>query len=136
MPVLHAKRAAAAAQPEAPLTPEEITEFRDQLLRLRDKVTGTVTSISQDTLQPVRAEDEDHDSFDQGLALTVAGTESTLAREINDALRRIDQGVFGTCEMTGKPINRARLKAIPYARFCLEAQSQQEGGRVRRRPAV
>lgn len=132
----HAKRAASAAQSEPPLTDAEIAEFRDQLMHLRDKVTGTVTSISQDTLQPVRAEDEDHDSFDQGLALTVAGTESGLVREINDALRRIEQGVFGTCEMTGKAINRARLKAIPYARFCLEAQSQQEGARARRRVTV
>jgi RNA polymerase-binding transcription factor DksA len=128
-------RAAKAAPAESPLTPAEVAEFRGLLLRLRDKVNGTVTSISQDTLLPVRAEDEDHDSFDQGLALTVAGTENGMMREINDALRRIDNGVYGLCELTGAQINRARLKAIPYARFCLEAQSEQESARARRRPA-
>jgi RNA polymerase-binding transcription factor DksA len=134
MALAHKTRTPEPAEP--PLTPSEIAEFHEQLLRLRDKVTGTVTSINQDSFQPMRAEDEDHDSFDQGLALTVAGTESGIVREINDALRRIEDGVYGACEMTGNAINRARLKALPYARYCLDAQSEQEGGRGRRRPVV
>jgi DnaK suppressor protein len=46
--------------------------------------------------------------------------------EIDQALKRIDLGTYGVCEMSGKAIPRARLEAIPFARFTVECQSQLE----------
>mgnify|MGYP003574500563 CR=1 FL=1 len=46
--------------------------------------------------------------------------------EIEEALRRIQKGTYGVCELTGKMIPRARLDAIPWTRFTVEAQSQLE----------
>ena len=46
--------------------------------------------------------------------------------EIDEALKRIELGTYGTCEMSGKPINKERLEAIPFARFTVECQSQIE----------
>lgn len=42
--------------------------------------------------------------------------------QINDALRKIEDGTYGTCDRCGKPIDLLRLKAIPYAAFCIDCQ--------------
>jgi DnaK suppressor protein len=60
-----------------------------------------------------------HDrEVDEGLQ---EGVEQTIA-EIDAALARIDSGTYGMCEMCDKPIGEARLRAIPWARFCIEDQ--------------
>ena len=56
--------------------------------------------------------------LDEGLEL---GAQQTLV-EIDAALRRIDEGTYGTCEVCGKPIGAERLSAIPWARLCIDDQ--------------
>jgi RNA polymerase-binding transcription factor DksA len=111
------------------LTARDMAELRRNLLLLRAKATGNVAFLTGDNLQPLRAEDEDVDSFDPDFALSVAGSAQDVVNEIDDALRRMDNGTYGICEETGRPIPKARLKAIPYARYCVEAQSLQEKAR-------
>ena len=117
-------------------TPEELAEFRRLLLVLRQKASGNVSFLTNDTLKPLPAEDEDEDSFDADFALSVAGSERNVIYEVDEALRRLDAGTFGICEITGLPIPKARLKAIPFARYSVEAQSQQETRPRRRRPVL
>ena len=104
----------------------ELEVFGQLLTRLRNKVSGNVESLSEEGRQPIPLNDENIDIFDRELALDVAGNEQDLLFEIDDALRRIDEGTYGLCEATGKPIKKERLKAIPYARYCLEAQAEME----------
>jgi len=62
----------------------------------------------------------------------VAHAETELA-EIDAALVRLDQGTYGLCEECGRPINEARLDALPAARYCVEDQAKHSrNGRVRR----
>lgn len=49
-------------------------------------------------------------------------------REVEAALRRMEEGTYGICQACGRPIDVARLKAIPFAAFCLECQSKRERG--------
>ena len=60
--------------------------------------------------------------------------------DINRALQKIIDGTYGICEMTGEPISRERLEAIPTARYCLEAQQEVDqgitGGLARRQERV
>jgi RNA polymerase-binding protein DksA len=118
------------------LSEEELEAFRAQLVSLRNVATGNMNFLRGDSLKPVRPEDEDEDSFDHDFALSVAGSEQDLIKEIDEALRRIDAGAYGLCEMTGKAISKARLSAIPYARHCIEAQTEQEGRHPRRRVTI
>jgi DnaK suppressor protein len=61
-------------------------------------------------------------TFDRGLDEGLAeGAQQTLT-EIEAALRRIDDGTYGICESCGKPIGEERLKAIPWARLCIDDQ--------------
>ena len=66
------------------------------------------------------------DEFDRDLALgTVSARQDTLY-EIDEALKRIENGTYGVCELTGKPIPRARLNALPWTRFAQEAEQRLE----------
>jgi DnaK suppressor protein len=54
--------------------------------------------------------------------------------DVEHALRRLDDGTYGTCEFDGKPIPEERLEAMPAARFCVEHQAEAEGQAARARP--
>ena len=110
---------------------------KDKLLQLRDAMVDSMAGVAQDTLR-ARAEgseasafgmhqaDAGSDAYDRDFALSLLSQEQDALYEIDEALKRIDLGTYGKCEMSGKPILRARLEAIPFARFTVECQSQLE----------
>lgn len=110
---------------------------RDKLLQLRDAMVDSMAGVAQDTLRS-RAEgseasafgmhqaDAGSDAYDRDFALSLLSQEQDALYEIDQALKRIEMGTYGVCEMSGKPISHARLEAIPFARFTVECQSQLE----------
>jgi RNA polymerase-binding transcription factor DksA len=70
--------------------------------------------------------DAGSDAYDRDFALSLLSQEQDALYEIDQALKRIELGTYGVCEMSGKPILHARLEAIPFARFTVECQSQLE----------
>ncbi|MEP7014495.1 MAG: TraR/DksA C4-type zinc finger protein [Verrucomicrobiota bacterium] len=109
----------------------------EKLLHLRDAMVDSMAGVAQDTLRS-RAEgseasafgmhqaDAGSDAYDRDFALSLLSQEQDALYEIDQALKRIELGTYGTCEMSGKSIPRARLEAIPFARFTVECQSQLE----------
>lgn len=77
------------------------------------------------------------DSFDRDLALSRASSEQDALYEIDEAIERIRERSYGICELTGKPIEPARLEAIPWTRFSLNAEAilEREGSLQRTRLA-
>src|SRR5437879_9000455 len=114
-----------------------IRKQKEKLLNLRDAMVDSMAGVAQDTLRS-RAEgseasafgmhqaDAGSDAYDRDFALSLLSQEQDALYEIDQALKRIELGTYGTCEMSGKPIPRARLEAIPFARFTVECQSQLE----------
>ena len=110
---------------------------KDKLLQLRDAMVDSMAGVAQDTLR-ARAEgseasafgmhqaDAGSDAYDRDFALSLLSQEQDALYEIDEALKRIDLGTYGICEMSGKAIPRRRLEAIPFARFTVECQSQLE----------
>jgi DnaK suppressor protein len=110
---------------------------KDKLLQLRDAMVDSMAGVAQDTLRS-RAEgseasafgmhqaDAGSDAYDRDFALSLLSQEQDALYEIDQALKRIELGTYGKCEMSGKAIPRARLEAIPFARFTVECQSQLE----------
>ena len=110
---------------------------KEKLLQLRDAMVDSMAGVAQDTLRS-RAEgseasafgmhqaDAGSDAYDRDFALSLLSQEQDALYEIDQALKRIELGTYGICEMSGKPIPRARLEAIPFARFTVECQSQLE----------
>ncbi len=135
-PAAPAAVAPPAAQPRSPLNAKELERFKKLLLDLRARLTGQITSLASESLTVAdETPSEDRtDDFDREFALNVAGSVQDALFEIDEALRRIDEGRYGLCEISGKPIERERLKALPYARFCVAIQQEMERGRTRFRP--
>ena len=70
--------------------------------------------------------DSGTDNFDRDFALSLLSSDQDAVFEIEEALKRIERKTYGVCELTGKAIPRARLEAIPWTRFTVEAQAQLE----------
>ena len=114
-----------------------IRQQKQKLLELRDAMVDSMAGVAQGTLRS-RAEgseasafgmhqaDAGSDAYDRDFALSLLSQEQDALYEIDEALKRIELGTYGKCEMSGKPIPRARLEAIPFARFTVECQSQLE----------
>ncbi len=114
-----------------------IRKQKEKLLQLRDAMVDSMAGVAQGTLRS-RAEgseasafgmhqaDAGSDAYDRDFALSLLSQEQDALYEIDEALKRIELGTYGKCEMSGKPIPRARLEAIPFARFTVECQSQLE----------
>src|SRR3954453_1132431 len=110
---------------------------KDKLLQLRDAMVDSMAGVAKDNLRS-RAEgseasafgmhqaDAGSDAYDRDFALSLLSQEQDALYEIDQALKRIELGTYGVCEMSGKQIPRARLEAIPFARFTVECQSQLE----------
>ena len=126
-----------------------VRQQKQKLLQLRDAVVDSMAGVAQGTLRS-RAEgseasafgmhqaDAGSDAYDRDFALSLLSQEQDALYEIDEALKRIELGTYGKCEMSGKPIPRARLEAIPFARFTVECQSQLEkqSRAARIRPSV
>ena len=143
------KEAKTAARPgnnhTSVLTPPKYVEIKDpflkrqkeRLLQLRDGMLDSMSGVARDTLR-ARAEgseasafgmhqaDAGSDAYDRDFALSLLSQEQDALYEIDEALKRIDQGTYGICELCNKPILHARLEAIPFARFTVDCQSQLE----------
>ncbi|WP_211325697.1 TraR/DksA family transcriptional regulator [Roseimicrobium gellanilyticum] len=67
------------------------------------------------------------DEFDHDLALAMWESEDEMLQEVDAAIQRIREGRYGLCEETGKVIPSARLMAMPWTRYTLEAEEKLEG---------
>ena len=75
--------------------------------------------------------DEIEGAVAREIAIRNLDRESGLLREIRSALRRIDEGTFGTCLHCEEEISRRRLEAVPWARLCLQCQEAADRGDYR-----
>ena len=119
------------------LKKKELATFKSTLEALRSRIRGERSSLLGDNLTAEKdpsLSDQGSENFDQVFALSLASSEQDTLFEIEDALRRIEEGTFGICEMTGEPIEVARLEALPYTRYSVKAQSELEKGKIKYRP--
>ena len=72
--------------------------------------------------------DRANNAYNREFMLALSGTERDLLRDIDGALDRLEKGVHGMCEPCGSPIPAARLKAVPWARYCIDCQERVEQG--------
>jgi len=118
---------------QAKPTAAELAEFREQLQALTARLSGAVTELRGGG---TAATDPDHQGDpsardeEAALATSLLGTEEQVLAEVRAALKRVEAGTFGRCESCAQPIARARLKALPYARYCIDCARASETGRA------
>jgi len=122
------------------LTQRELQKFKELLLAKRNELLGNVSSMEIEVLQresgdlsrlPIHIADLGTDNYDQEFTLGLMDSERKLMREIDEALDHIDNGTYGICEGSGKPIPKARLEAIPWAKYCVEYANILDKGLIR-----
>jgi len=115
------------------LSKKEIAKFKQQLEDLRAQIMRTFEESAREVKSPEESKgysqhqaDEGTDDFYRQITIQLSGEETQVLKQIDRALEKIEKGTYGICDVTGKPINKKRLEAIPYASMTVEAQEQQE----------
>lgn len=121
------------------MTKKELKIFKDIILKRKEEILDSIRHVSEDTLKKSQRDaagdissytlhmaDVATDTYDREFSLGLASNEREVLYEINDALKKIEEGNYGICEECKKHIARTRLKAVPYTKLCLECQKAQE----------
>ena len=137
------KEVSATRRKKRSLTAADLKLFRQMLLEKRREILKNVNEFEDEALKksrldatgdlssmPIHMADLGTDNYEQEFAIGLMDSERKLIREIDDALGRIENKSYGTCEGTGKPIPKARLKAQPWARHCVEYARKLEQGLI------
>jgi RNA polymerase-binding protein DksA len=133
------KAASEPAPVKGGLSRAELGEFKELLLHRKKLLQGDVKTLEDEACKkgadaagdlstlPMHLADLGTDSFEQDISLGLMENESDEIHEIEEALDRIKDGTFGLCESCRKKIPKERLKAIPYARLCVNCKKKEEG---------
>ncbi len=135
-----ADRKTEKAEKAVSLSKSDLQYFRNLLLEKRREILGDVGSMESEAFKggsnlsnmPIHMADVGTDNFEQEFTLGLIESERQILREIQDALARIDDGSFGICQGTGKPIPRVRLEAVPWAKYTIEFSRMLEQGKIAR----
>lgn len=117
--------------PEEPfMNPRQLQYFREKLLAWKDAIhreaAGTLSQLQVDSLREADLTDRASSETDWSIELRTRDRQRKLIAKIDAALRRIEDGEYGYCEVTGEPISLGRLEARPIATMTVEAQERHE----------
>jgi DnaK suppressor protein len=129
--------------PKTKLNAKDLAEFRELLLAKRAELIGDVGNLSGEALgknrrdaagdlsiMPIHMADLGSDNWEQEFTLGLLDNERRLLREIDEALARIEDRTYGICLATHRPITKTRLRAKPWAQYCIEYARALEAGRA------
>jgi RNA polymerase-binding transcription factor DksA len=109
----------------------EWQKYYNRLLELREQLLRQMNGLAKESAEEMpgyslHMADSGTDNFDRDFALSLLSSDQDAVYEIEEALKRIEKKTYGVCELTGKPIPKMRLNAIPWTRFTVGAQAQLE----------
>ena len=118
---------------------KDLEKFKELLEKIRARLAGDLKHLENDSLNTNQREasgdlsgysfhmaDMATDNFDREFTLGLASNEQQTLNTIDDAIRKIDDGTYGTCEECAKMITMKRLAAMPHARLCIKCQEIEE----------
>jgi RNA polymerase-binding protein DksA len=124
---------------EKEMKAEEVAQFKKLLLSLRERLVGKVDVMQGETLKksrqdasgdlsnvPIHMADVGTDNYERDIMIELIQNGEEGVRNIDTALEKIEEGSFGVCELCAKKINKERLKAVPYAKLCIDCQREEE----------
>ncbi len=120
------------------LNREQTKQLRQLLITERAKLAEEIKSIAHDiatsprdasgdlSAYTVHLADMAADTYDRELSMNIVSSEQEILYQIDDALKRLDDGSYGVCQQCNQPITMSRLKAVPYASLCIGCQRTKE----------
>ena len=130
-PMVAANDGAYRAEPGEPfMSPRQQDHFRRKLMNWKEGILresrGTISLLQIDSLREADLNDRASSETDWSIELRTRDRQRKLISKIDAALRRLDEGEYGYCEVTGEPISLGRLEARPIATMTVEAQERHE----------
>jgi DnaK suppressor protein len=129
----------AVATTKSPYGKRELSDLRKRLVEERDELQRQAAEIEESSFGGNQSDlSGDVASFDEEFAdagtatfererdLSLSNNIRDLTEKINRALERIEKGTYGLCERCGRPIEKARIKALPYATLCIRDKQAEE----------
>jgi RNA polymerase-binding transcription factor DksA len=107
----------------------ERSRLGDEIAQLAGAASGTRFQEDESDALDQHPADDGSELFEREKNLSVQRTLEVTLQEVDDALRKYDEGTYGICDNCGEPIAEARLRAYPQARYCIRCQSELERGR-------
>ena len=119
-------------------TKGQMKTFRQLLITVRQKLAEEIKTIAREasttprdasgdlSAYTVHMADMAADTYDRELSMNLVSSEQEMLYQIDDALKRLDDGSFGVCQQCSQPIAMSRLKAVPYASMCITCQRTKE----------
>lgn len=122
-----------AAKKNLKLTPF-LAKQHKRLLELKDTLLDAMRGVARDNLHAgsdtsafgMHQADAGSDAYDRDFALSMLSKEQGSLYEIDEALKRIEDGEYGICEICNKPIKHDRLEALPFTRYTVDCQAELE----------
>ncbi len=119
------------------MTKAEVKPFKEMLLALRARLLGDVSTLADGALSAGNANsgnsgvsnhmaDMGTDTYEQDNTILLMNNEGETLTQIEGALERIENGVYGACVGCGGKIPKMRLKVMPYTPYCVKCQSERE----------
>ena len=114
-------------------------KYYDILLDLRGQLMLQMGGLKKESAEEMTGysmhmADSGTDNFDRDSALSLLSSDQDAVYEIDEALKRIERGTYGICELTNKAIPKTRLNAVPWARYTVDSQAKLEkDGAIRHR---
>ncbi|MDR7543291.1 MAG: TraR/DksA C4-type zinc finger protein [Armatimonadota bacterium] len=104
---------------------------RDRLTEELEAIEEHLPEVEQVSVDASGGYDEDladvaSDTFEREKGIAIENSVHELLQQVEEALGRIEDGTFGTCEICGQPIHLERLRALPYARLCIHCKAREE----------
>jgi RNA polymerase-binding protein DksA len=120
------------------LSRSQLKQFRQMLIAERIKFAGEIKAIAKETSKSPREASGDlsaytvhmadmaADAYEREVSMNIVSSEQEVLYQIDDALKRMEEGTYGVCQPCNKPITMSRLKAVPYASLCIKCQRDKE----------
>lgn len=126
---------------KSPFTKKDLTDIKKLLQKEREELEKQFAEIEQSSFGTPQSEISGEVSFDEEYAdsgsftfererdLSLSNNIKDLMEKIDRALGRIESGTYGLCQRCGRPIEKARIKALPYASLCIKDKQAEERSR-------
>ena len=111
-----------------------LAKQRQRLLELKDTLLDAMRGVARDNLHSgsdtsafgMHQADAGSDAYDRDFALSMLSKEQGSLYEIDEALKRVEDGTYGVCDLCQKPIKHERLEALPFTRYTVDCQASLE----------
>ena len=133
------KKATKKSAPKKRFNKPELKIYKDKLMVMRDDLIDRIKEMTEETLMKSQREmsgdisgyslhlaDMATDNYEREFNIGLVSSEREILFQIEEALKRIEEGTYGICQISGKPISKTRLNVIPYARYTKQAKEKLE----------